>query len=284
MITCSNEEMIPQLKGIWKECFQDEDYYIDFFFWEKIQKPKAYHNMLVWVEDGEPAAMLTMMPAKLLVNNQLLSFWYIYGVATKRKWRNRSFATRLIEYANDMTYSVGGTFLVPATESLLRFYGRMGYEKMFYLDVIHMKIEECRKSDMGLVHFQPVTVQEYFKSRTNEFYQDGYVLWKKEEIRYAIKENELLGGICRQIRVNNQVYVIMAYKNRQCLYVKETTLPKELLEGTLQYLAEEMACKEIIVRVPVEECVLGRRKIFGLIRTNVGICKQKKGYLGLALD
>ena len=69
-ITFAKMEWIPQLKQIWKECFHDEDSYIDFYFMNRFTE----ENMLVWLEDKLPVAMASPFTLHLLEKEEWIAF------------------------------------------------------------------------------------------------------------------------------------------------------------------------------------------------------------------
>lgn len=133
-ITYATRQMIPQLTQIWIEAFGDEKEYVDFYFTNRFCET----DMLVYLLDGEPVSMISMLPAYLRVSTDSenvkvtgmrRSIRYIYAVATLIAYRGRGYARKLIEEA----YRILQVPLVlePATEQLFQYYQHMGFRSAF---------------------------------------------------------------------------------------------------------------------------------------------------------
>lgn len=112
----------PALTGLWEQAFGDPVSFIDLFF----EAGFAPRRSLVAVEQGQPAAMLYWFDATLGSER----YAYIYAVATDRQFQGRGIATALMQEAHRCLAEEGyaGAILSPGSDSLFRFYGRMGYE------------------------------------------------------------------------------------------------------------------------------------------------------------
>ena len=70
-LTLQNTEMLPvRLKEIWKECFEDSDNYIDFYYKKRFQK----ENTLVYLLEDKIVSMLTMLSSQIISSFLFLSF------------------------------------------------------------------------------------------------------------------------------------------------------------------------------------------------------------------
>lgn len=112
----------PALTRLWEQAFGDPVSFIDLFF----ESGFAPERSLVAEEAGSIAAMLYWFDCALGDDR----YGYIYAVATDCRFQGRGIATTLMEAAHRRMAALGyaGAILSPGSESLFRFYGRMGYE------------------------------------------------------------------------------------------------------------------------------------------------------------
>lgn len=118
---------IPRLRQLWKTVFHESDAFVDLFF----QTAYAPQRCRV-AADGDIAAVLYWFDCQL----QGKPVAYIYGVATDPNRRGRGLATALLADTHDHLKNRGYAFaiLVPAGESLFRFYEARGYQTVGWHD------------------------------------------------------------------------------------------------------------------------------------------------------
>ena len=96
LITISDNMMIPDLKELWKLSFHDEDSYIDFYFEHRYRAENTY----VYLDNGIPMGMLTLLPAQIVVTDDSKQpIYYVYAVATHPSMRRQGIAAKLLDYA-----------------------------------------------------------------------------------------------------------------------------------------------------------------------------------------
>ena len=269
MITCADSSMIPDLKQIWKECFQDEDAYIDFYF----QYRYADENTLVWQEDKIPVAMLTLLPAHLFHKGKYEPLLYVYAVATKTAWRKKGISSRLLKAIDK------NSVLVPATKQLFEFYEKAGYKNAFSLRQVEISVAEI-KEDIQDIACLPITSREYKILRDQRFLKEGYVCWDLAAVTYALAENQFNGGFAYKVKQGIKEDIVLGYQKGDRLYIKETTLKGNDLKAALKGLAKKQDCQHITAMLPIDAADIGTISEFG--RSNFPVSTE--GYLGLALN
>ena len=109
-----------ELKKIWKDIFKDTDEYTELFFSRKVKPENTYT-----VREGDRiVSMVFAVDEK--ING--LKAAYICGVATIPEYRGRGLCAKLMKEAEDDLKKRGYDicFLIPESESLFDFYGKMG--------------------------------------------------------------------------------------------------------------------------------------------------------------
>ncbi|MBE5963219.1 MAG: GNAT family N-acetyltransferase [Lachnospiraceae bacterium] len=304
MITFATAEMVKDLKAIWKECFHDEDSYISFYFENRFEPD----NTLVWSEEGVPQAMLTLLPAAVLMADGVKPVRYVYAVATREAMRGRGIAGALLKYAAEYMEKQGtGLILVPASRTLFDYYARQGYEATVGMRTAEWTLDEVKgmeeKTDVGL---QAASLDEkkaeenglgkvwtmralhkedaplYKEIRDNAFLgQAGYIIWPEDAIAYAISENEFVGGFTHLIEIAGRKELVMGYEMDGILVLKETTIQDEILYSILKDMMEARKCYKCKVRGLTDSTIFGEKIDFAMTK-NLG--HFHKGYFNLCLD
>ncbi len=123
-------ENLPQLRLLWQEAFGDGEDYMNLYF-DRRFKP---HETYILQRDGKLVSMMTAMRVSLRTpDGSTLNGRYIYAVATQKDNRGKGCAKTLDRYmASDLQkHGVSFTCLVPAEDSLHRFYAAQGYQETF---------------------------------------------------------------------------------------------------------------------------------------------------------
>jgi len=275
-ITFAKTEWITELKEIWKECFHDDDSYIDFYFSNRFTED----NMVVWLEDMVPVAMASLLPCACWKKKNHLILKqptrYIYAVATKPEFSGQGISTKLMKHIQKLCYEnheIG--ILVPGEESLISFYQK----RNFYL-AIHGKeridaepripdLKISSRSDVKIVEGIVLT-NRYKQIRDRQLGMDGYIEWDVDAIDYAIKENTLIGGLCFEFMCEGESHIMMGYINKEQFIVRETSLSDSQWDQYAMSIANEFQCSSIIEK---ERFCMSTRKNW-----------TETSYFNLALD
>ena len=120
-------EETAALRGLWREAFGESAEFLDLFFRAAYDPERC----LVAMEGDNLAAMLYWFDCEFRDRRAA----YLYGIATAEPFRGRGLATALMEQTHRHLENLGYglAILVPAGESLFRFYGARGYRTVGYL-------------------------------------------------------------------------------------------------------------------------------------------------------
>lgn len=121
-ITKPTEEHIPQLRELWKEAFGDDDSFLNSFFSTAFSTDRSR----CVTDNGRVAAMLYWFDCEY--HNKKIA--YIYAVATAVSHRGQGICGSLMDDTHRLLGKLGyeGAILVPGSENLFSFYGKMGYK------------------------------------------------------------------------------------------------------------------------------------------------------------
>ena len=279
MIIHAGYNMIPALKKLWKEAFGDDDRYIDFFFNNRFRG----ENTFVYMKNGFPVSMATVLNASLYCNGAFLPAGYIYGVATSAVHRGKGLSTAILEHINGI---YPATFLVPAAGELFDFYKKRGFTPAFSLNEFNLHACDLQTPPKKITG-KPVSPGEYKAIRDCHFQKNGYICWDTEAISYALAENSFFGGAALKIQTDEKKGengVLLYRKQSGRLLIIETTLPMPILQDAAHNLMKQENAGECSVRLASNETSIGRP--FGLLRQNTAYCAAtvKNGYCSLVLD
>ena len=104
MIRFAQEADLPALLQLWQEAFGDGSGEEASYYFARRHQPQ---HMLVALEKGRVAGMLTMLPSRAGRPRQLISRRYILAVATLKAFRGQGISTRLLEAAHSHMRQTG---------------------------------------------------------------------------------------------------------------------------------------------------------------------------------
>ena len=213
-LTHALQEDIPALIAIWRECFGDEEDYLDFYFRNRF----VPEDTLLVREDGAPVAMLTLMN----VTRNGKSGFYIYAVATLPACQGRGLQRRLSSWAEEIMRQRGGSFccLVPAEEYLFRFYEKLGFRPGF------ARWEKKIKNDSSfdLIEFYPCSFKNFRELRTEYLNSiPNALVHPDRELGYIYQELCCCGGqVLRFYEGEKLCYAAYSF-DADSIYLREQT-------------------------------------------------------------
>lgn len=173
MIRFAEKSDKEQIKKLWHESFGDEESDVQNYI------DRYLEYILVFADKGKISAMLSMLP--LTANGT--KGRYIYAVASAAKKRGKGLATKLLAYANELILKSGEKFsvLVPANESLFKFYAKRGY---FPMTSVRRTEAEFLKNSESKLDVKKISTERFFKLRHKFFEDKIFVEWGQEELEY----------------------------------------------------------------------------------------------------
>lgn len=170
IIDSPKPEHIPALRALWHQAFGDEDAFLDKFF----TLGYAPERCRCIFENGQPVSVhywfdVTWEEKKLA---------YLYAVATDPAHQGQGLCRRLMNETHEHLQSLGyqGTVLVPGSESLFTFYGKMGY-----LPCSPVNKFSCEATTA--IPLQKIDPSEYARLRRN-YLPQGSVLQEGETLAF----------------------------------------------------------------------------------------------------
>lgn len=200
---------------IWKECFTNDDGYIQMFL-EKCF-PFSVSFGLFDSNNSNALAMLSLLPSHAYTtikgNPTKVSGAYIYGVGTLKAHRGKGYSYDLMKRALEYATKTNLLYLVlkPAQDSLYNLYKNQSFETTLHslqkVYEINPLIQEGTKS-LPLV--KPITSDHYFDIRENSLL-DTHILWSKDILGYSLAEVESRDGKYGIIENNGYTIIFALY-------------------------------------------------------------------------
>ena len=113
------------LYQIWKDSFQEDDRYIDFF----LQEGLPLGHLLTYGPAESPYASLSLFPISFVQNGTSYNGYYLYGLGTLLSKRGNGYGKLLVSKAETYTLETGRHFILlqPTSPTLFDYYSKLGY-------------------------------------------------------------------------------------------------------------------------------------------------------------
>lgn len=123
-------EIKEQVKELWKQCFDDTEAFIEFYFRVRYQEKR---NMAL--QKGEELiAAMQLLPYPMTYYGKEVNTDYISGACTHPSYRKQGVMSRLLAKAFKQMWQNKTLFstLIPANRPLFDYYARHGFVTIFY--------------------------------------------------------------------------------------------------------------------------------------------------------
>lgn len=280
-------------KEIWKLCFGDSDRYIEFYYDNRYREEET----ALLLQDGEIAAMLTMLPVQAVTAAQRsFNSTMLYAIATHPHYRHRGYSTRLTAFAHQHLKNKESAFsvLVPAGKQLFEFYRRQGYQEAFYMREAAWdwsRIQGWPGGKSAPCAIRSVPPQEYNRIREKQLSGKLHIAYSDEDISYQQKLSRHTGAdIYSLAAAGTQGCVVIERFAGDKVFIKELLMAEELMPRAVKSIAQLLPAQEYILRTPafLGQQLEGALRPYGMLRPNqeipLDIAPKNCGYLGLAFD
>lgn len=144
MIQIANVKYRPQVRSMWKTCFEDPEEYMDLYF-SRVYRDE---NTLIYIVDDIAVASLQILPYSISFYGELIPFSYISGACTLPEHRKKGYMEKLLvkSFQEMQRRDIPLTILIPGEEWLYSFYEKYGYTQCFREDEKPIPIKDilCR--------------------------------------------------------------------------------------------------------------------------------------------
>lgn len=197
MFRSATDNDIPELRRLWKLCFDADRAFLDAFF------GKGYKLAKTFILDSESGILsaLSVFPIKYVGYNG----GYVYGVCTHPEHRGHRHAISLLKFTEEQLLDKELDYMIlrPASPPLFDYYRKQGYSTTLY--------RMTKKVTLPLIApetaMDPLSVHTMLAVRANQC-SDGLLFeWSPEMCEYLLSYIEYCKG--KACRINyNEGYVI----------------------------------------------------------------------------
>ena len=292
MIALASAGMERQLDRLWRNCFYDPVKVTRYFFKYRF----VPGNTLVAVEDKEVVSALYLLPCKIRMDGRLCKAQYVYAAATLPQFRNRGLMTQLLRKADELGAQNGVfyTVLVPASQSLFRYYEKSGYQTYFYLRVVQAARQELAELARGGKQDAAAISDRLLWTVRNEALGNGLgnVYWDKRAVGFAVDFFCICGGEVFSAARDGSVGYAFFRDNGNFGNVTEIISDDRTLPGLAYQMINGCKCERFVLQLPVGSRLFpesGTILPFGMIKPVPGMGSEPRPagnlpYLGLHLD
>lgn len=170
---------IDALKNLWCQAFNDSDSFLNDFFEIAFEKN---HSMII-EKDKKLASMLFWLDCTF--DNKKVA--YVYAIATFKNFQKQGLCKNLMTALHAHLKASGyvGACLVPSSDNLFIFYGKMGYIKCIYNN------EDTVLAKEGFVDITKISAEEYIRLRKTYLPKKSIT---QNNIRFLKSQSEFFKG------------------------------------------------------------------------------------------
>ena len=247
-IRSAKREDEPKIRSLWKDCFRDNDRYLNFYFNHRFMPD----NVRLLCMEGNIIGMIHLLPCKLKDCGNAM-YWYAVGIHSEHRGKGyfRYFCeTVLGELKNKGLFSV-----CRPSDGLAPLYQKMGFSSAFWGERYLFCFDMKRSEEQVLI--TDANTDDFFVL----FEERGSVLWDRDAIVYAIKENEFCGGRTIKITYKNKKYVGLIERNYDGYLIDSTNLNVSVAEKIKNNICRYLNVDRFLLRTAEID---SEPEIFGL--------------------
>ncbi|WP_283608626.1 GNAT family N-acetyltransferase [Faecalispora anaeroviscerum] len=280
--------MQPELEMIWQACFGDPKRPTAYFFNNAFQP----RTCLVYEIDGRAAAMVHMLPVRMVQPGGEVRGHYIYAASTLPQYRKQGCMGALLRAAAHLGLKRGEHFscLLPSSDALYDYYANYGYEEAFFTRFVTASAEELSQLSAGAQRGRVIIgyskMREIRKEQLSSLW--GSVLWEERALCFAEGFNRQYGGklIAAQADDGGAYALCRRLADGSC-EVTELMADEAAFPALIGQLLAEMPAHSYHLRLPENGALFperGELRRFGMLRPLRPVELNGKAYLGLTLD
>ncbi len=205
---------INDCRILWKNCFNDKERYMDYYFSEKCKN----NDILMDIEDNHVVSMVHLNPYQLKWQEKEIKSYYIVGVSTEEKFRKQGRMRKLLEqaFAKMRQEQIPFTYLMPSNKKI---YEPFGFQTIYQQERIWVKGIE-QKIELETDKLMAASV---LKSKINTAFSSVYMkyfseLSLKEQMEVIEYSNKKLSKEFDIYTVRDKKYYVQLQKEMEATY------------------------------------------------------------------
>lgn len=250
----SPEELKQQTRDLWKNCFHENDDFLDIYFEDKYRPGRN----ITARPYGDVVAAAQLLPYRMTFYGNVLYTGYVSGLCVHPDFRRRGLSSQILYQAHRDLYRQGGTlsFLIPGSEDLRRFYEDKDHGA-YWTSTYRMEVSFTAGDDLD----DSVTVE-----RPEEWGEDLYVYFRRNtgyDFMFHPSHDDFFAAL--SVCDLEDGYVLVARRRQHiagiCLAVREAdgriffrsqlVADEKVRHSFVSYLCAQTGADKVYARVPV---------------------------------
>lgn len=281
MIGFANWEDRPALAELWQACFEEERRFANFFL-NNAFRPQ---NCLVYRVGGRPAAMLHLLPARIVCRGKPVRAHYVFACATAPEHRSHGYMNALLAYAALVGAQREEAFsaILPASPGLYQYYEKAGYTTFFERDTYLLGAEQLRElacAAPGRAVLPPAALNRRRSALLQS--REGSVLWDDGAFWFAVANNNAYGG--RLVCAAGPSYAVCRPARKDVCEAAELMGEPADMPGLFAALLREAPAREYRIRLPKNSGLLEAAGVPALSAPEPAYCGMLRPLGGASLE
>lgn len=203
-----------QIVSIWNMCFGDLKDDIESFLLMHEENSVFVGKYILVGGEEILASFLSLIPAKLKLNNSLQDCYYVYAVCTHPDYRKRGYCEEMLEYIRNKYFKDMPGFFVPQESYLIDYYNKRGYV-LLHSDE-DKGYSEVYEQDM-LIFKTSRNIIEYSGKRDKLLDNVNCIMWDKKELKYIFYSYHIEEGEEKNIPLPIYPSLMVSHELKQIL-------------------------------------------------------------------
>lgn len=256
MIKFASKNDYCDIIKLWKNVFGDSEKTINDYL------SRFGKNVLLFYEEECLCGMLSLLP----ISNGKYTGFYIYAVATDKRFRSRGIASRLIEYSKEICGNNKFLILTPASEALFGFYKKFGFYEISCIEKNIINLPLCNET----MPISPISATELLILRKECFKNISFFEWDIDVLKLM---HDCFGYRFLTLGENLGFAVCEIFENT--VNIKELCCKKEHRPAALTSICNHLGCDLYSYVIP-SKTATPSSMVWGM--------SFKKPYFNLSLD
>jgi len=191
ILRSATDHDIPAIRSLWKSSFFDSDAYLDLFFKKRFD---PLYTALYCFEK-EIVGMVHLLPCEVKGHGKA---FYWYAVSVDPKYRGKGIFTKMSASVLKSLQEKGYISVCKPVAGLENAYRKIGFDYAFSAKDHKIVRQANNYGNIAMIS------EAFVKDFQNVNFPKGSLLWKENDIEYAIAENAFCGGKSLKISVEGR--------------------------------------------------------------------------------
>ncbi len=223
-----------EIRRLWKDCFDDDDSYLDLYF----QNHTNFEQIILLKLDGNIIGMIHQLPCKI-INGKDALYWYAVGIAPN--FRNKGYFKHFCSEVLKQNQKNGFSNVCQPIKGLEAVYQKLGFCYAYFAKETSFF---GNSSSDPIIKLQKAVPEDFNMIALEK----GSVSWDANHIKYALTENLFCEGKNLKFQYQEKNYVFMAIKKDDSFLLDHTNIPPDVAASVQNSILKKLGCSQFILR------------------------------------